>query len=124
MMKKDLNINSGGGKFVITNPFQFFKSGDESDSKRERYYGQIMFVNKSTENGGYGFIKSQSIPFTRIFFHWTELIGHEFMELKKDQDVSFFAYESKDWTNDDGELIKGKGWIAQKVRVELTESAE
>jgi len=100
------------------NPLQFFKSGDNEDGKRERLYGQIMFVNKSPEKGGYGFIKSPSVPFTRIFFHWTELIGYEFLELEKEMDVSFFAYESKDWTNDDGELIRGKGWIAQKVRVE------
>lgn len=109
----------------LTNPFQFFKSGesdkDNEDPKRERYYGQIMFVNKSTEKGGYGFIKCPSIPFTRIFFHWTELIGYPFMELETDIDVSFFAYESKDWTNDEGEVVKGRGWIGQRVRVELPE---
>lgn len=53
--------------------------------------GKIIFVNKSTENGGYGFITCKEIPFTRIFFHWSALDIETipFLELEEGMEVEF-----------------------------------
>lgn len=53
-----------------------------------RYKGKIIHVEK---NGGWGFITSPEIPFTRIFFHWTALQQDtlNFIQLEKNMQVEF-----------------------------------
>ena len=66
--------------------------------------GKILKISEE----GWGFITSQEIPFTRIFFHWTSL-KHDtlnFKELKKGMRVEFTPIESED-----------KGWRAIKISV-------
>lgn len=53
----------------------------------ERYRGKLIRVDKR----GYGFISSEQIPFTRIFFHWLGLKQDtkKFPELKFGMWVEF-----------------------------------
>lgn len=57
---------------------------------------------------GYGFIISQEIPFTRFFFHWTELHQNtkKFTELTEGMKVEFVPMN-----------INNRGWRALRVRV-------
>lgn len=58
--------------------------------------GKIIHISDK----GWGFITSQDIPFTRIFFHWTGLEGDtlKFTELKKGMKVEFKPMEMADKT--------------------------
>lgn len=57
---------------------------DKEDSKIE---GKIIHLG----TGGWGFITSEELPYTRIFFHWTTLEGDtlRFPDLKKGMRVRF-----------------------------------
>jgi cold shock CspA family protein len=69
-----------------------------------RVVGKIIKVS----TGGWGFISSKDIKFTRIFFHWTSLKQDtlKFQELKTGMKVSFVAVE-----------VEGKGYRAIKIEV-------
>ena len=66
--------------------------------------GRIIKVSK----GGWGFISSRQIEFTRIFFHWTALQQDTlpFLELRTGMMVEFIPIQ-----------IPGKGWRAIHVTV-------
>ena len=53
----------------------------------KRMVGKIIKVSP----GGWGFIVSKELPFTRIFFHWTSLNQEtaHFTELTKGMEVEF-----------------------------------
>lgn len=74
----------------------------------KRVVGKIIKVETNEEKGGWGFISSKDIPFTRIFFHWTSLRQDtlRFQELKNGMKVEFTPIE-----------IEGKGWRAIKICV-------
>lgn len=76
--------------------------------KDSRVIGKIIKLQQSTENGGYGFISSKDIPFTRIFFHWSALTQDtlNFLELREGMQVEFTPIE-----------IEDKGWRALRVKV-------
>ena len=62
---------------------------------------------------GYGFIESDAIPYTRIFFHWQNL-AHDtlhFTKLTRGMELEFVAIEEK---NHKTGLME---WRAQKVKV-------
>lgn len=61
-----------------------------------RLVGKIIVVNKR----GYGFISCKDIPFTRIYFHWTNLIQQtvNFTELKVGDPVEFDVVKKDDGT--------------------------
>lgn len=69
-----------------------------------RVRGKIIKVSQ----GGWGFISSKDIKFTRIFFHWTSLKQDtlKFLDLKNGMKVEFTPVE-----------IDGKGWRAIKINV-------
>ena len=78
------------------------------EPKREVVRGQIYFIGK-----GFGFIESEMIPYTRIFFHWQNL-EHDtlhFNELVRGMTLEFRPVET---TNDKTGKLE---WRAQKVRV-------
>lgn len=62
--------------------------------ERDRVTGKITFLSDK----GWGFISSEDIPFTRIFFHWSALEQDtkHFTELNKKDVVSFIPTERKD----------------------------
>jgi cold shock CspA family protein len=70
----------------------------------ERIKGKIIHLDKK----GYGFITSQEIKFTRIFFHWSGLNQDtlHFTELNKGMEVEFTPKEFSDL-----------GWRAIKIDV-------
>lgn len=70
-----------------------------------RVVGKII---KVSGEGGWGFISSKEIKFTRIFFHWTSLKQDtlKFQELKNGMKVEFTPIE-----------VEGKGWRAIKINV-------
>lgn len=70
----------------------------------QRVKGKIIKVS----SGGWGFISSKDIKFTRIFFHWTSLKQEtlKFTELKSGMKVEFTPVE-----------VEGKGWRALKIEV-------
>lgn len=70
----------------------------------QRIVGRVIKVSKE----GWGFISSRDIEFTRIFFHWTALVGNTlpFLELKTGMIVEFTPLQ-----------IANKGWRAVHVRV-------
>jgi cold shock CspA family protein len=80
-----------------------------TDEKRVK--GKIIKVS----GGGWGFISSKEIKFTRIFFHWTSLKQDtlKFQELKNGMKVEFTPVE-----------VEGKGWRAIKINVIPDEPAE
>jgi len=59
---------------------------------QKRYTGKIFQLNTK---GGFGFITCHEIPFTRIYFHWSQLLQQtvNFLELKKGDEVEFNAIE-------------------------------
>jgi cold shock CspA family protein len=72
--------------------------------EESRIKGKITKVS----DGGWGFISSKDIKFTRIFFHWTSLKQDtlRFQELKNGMKVEFTPVE-----------FEGKGWRAIKIQV-------
>ena len=62
----------------------------------KRLVGKIILLNKR----GYGFISSMEVPFTRIYFHWTNLIPQtiNFAELKRGDEVDFVLVKREDGT--------------------------
>ena len=66
--------------------------------------GRIIFLSEE----GWGFILSDAIKFTRIFFHWTGLSRKtlNYKDLKRDMKVSFIAIDVPD-----------KGWRAIRIEV-------
>lgn len=75
-------------------------------TEERRVLGKII---KVSEDGGWGFISSKEIKFTRIFFHWTSLRQDtlNFSELKHGMHVEFTPVDGG----------KEKGWRAIKIRV-------
>jgi len=74
------------------------------DETVEPIEGKILHVSDK----GFGFITSEDIKFTRIFFHWTGLNQDtlKFTDLKKNMLVRFIPME-----------VEGKGWRAIKIEV-------
>lgn len=72
--------------------------------KEPRVTGKIIHLSED----GWGFITSQEIKFTRIFFHWTSLEQStlKFPELKKGMKVKFSSKEYQE-----------KGTRAIKIKV-------
>ncbi len=70
----------------------------------QRVIGKIIKVSP----GGWGFISSKDIKFTRIFFHWTSLNQDtlKFTEIKTGMKVEFTPVE-----------IEGKGFRAIKINI-------
>lgn len=70
----------------------------------EHKTGRIIKVSEK----GWGFISSKDIEFTKIFFHWTELIQKTlpFRELKVGMIVEFKPIK-----------VPMKGWRAVHIRV-------
>ncbi len=69
-----------------------------------RVIGKIIKVSE----GGWGFISSKEIKFTRIFFHWTSLRQDtkKFQDCKNGDRVEFTPIE-----------VEGKGTRAIKIKV-------
>ena len=65
-------------------------------SEEKRFVGKIILVNKR----GYGFISTKEVPFTRIYFHWTNLLPQtaNFAELKRGDEVEFNLVHKEDGT--------------------------
>lgn len=72
--------------------------------EEQRIRGKIIKVS----GGGWGFISSKEIKFTRIFFHWTSLKQDtlKFTDLKNGMKVEFTPVE-----------VEGKGFRAIKINV-------
>ena len=89
-----------------------FKETEESKalgpiSERKRIDGKVYRIFSEK---GYGFITSMDIPFTRIFFHWSQLATDtlNFTKIDRGMKVSFVPIE-----------FEGRGWQALKIRVTL-----
>ena len=93
---------------------RFFHKGDEDiewnenepeSMNEKRVIGKII---KLELDGGWGFISSKDIKFTRIFFHWSSLNQNtlKFDQLKRGMLVSFVPIE-----------VKYKGIRAIKIEV-------
>lgn len=84
----------------------FFTEGENPNPgpKDNRITGKIIKVS----DDGWGFIISQELKFTRIFFHWTSLKQNtkKFTELERGMKVTFTPVEVKD-----------KGWRAIRIEV-------
>lgn len=75
-----------------------------------RIVGKII---KLKEEEGWGFIVSPSLKFTRVFFHWSDLLaGKTFPELVHEDQVEF-NYE-KSYDKDTGDYM---GLKAVKIKV-------
>ncbi len=76
--------------------------------EEKRVSGKIIKLDQSEQKGGWGFISSKDVPFTRIFFHWTSLRQDtlRFPELKQGMKVEFTPVE-----------VEGKGMRAIKIKV-------
>ena len=76
----------------------------EPITEEKRIRGKIIKVSP----GGWGFISSKEIKFTRIFFHWTSLRQDtvKFADLKNGMKVEFTPIE-----------VEGKGWRAIKINI-------
>jgi len=83
---------------------EFEKSNKPITRDDRRVVGKIIKIS----NGGWGFISSMEIKYTRIFFHWTALRQDtlRFDQLKNGMKVEFTPLETE-----------GKGWRAIKIRV-------
>jgi hypothetical protein len=72
----------------------------ENDSKfpfgEKRIEGKVILINKR----GYGFISSIEIPYTRIYFHWTNLVPQtiNFAEIRRGDPVDFVLEKKDDGT--------------------------
>lgn len=86
------------------------EGGDNSPVKPndKRIQGKIIKLDQSDEKGGWGFISSKDLKFTRIFFHWTSLKQDtlKFPELRNGMKVEFTPVE-----------VQEKGWRAIKISV-------
>lgn len=62
----------------------------------KRIEGKVIVVNKR----GFGFISSKEVPYTRIYFHWTNLIPQtiNFSEIKRNDPVDFVLEKKNDGT--------------------------
>lgn len=62
----------------------------------KRIEGKIIVVNKR----GFGFISSKEVPYTRIYFHWTNLVPQtiNFAEIKRSDPVDFILEKKGDGT--------------------------
>jgi cold shock CspA family protein len=62
----------------------------------KRIEGKVIMINKR----GYGFISSKEVPYTRIYFHWTNLIPQtiNFAEIKRGDPVDFLLEKKDDGT--------------------------
>jgi len=80
------------------------RNTEPEDSNQELTKGKVLKLSKD----GYGFLCSDSMPFTRIFFHWSVLTmdSPNFTKLKPNMPAEFKAIE-----------IEGKGWRAIMVKV-------
>ena len=80
------------------------KSNKPIAPNEKRVVGKIIKIS----SGGWGFISSLEIKFTRIFFHWTALRQDtlRFQDLKNGMKVEFTPLETD-----------GKSWRAIKIRV-------
>lgn len=105
----------------MSNAFERFFKEKESDGvphveEKKRVTGKIIKVQMAPEGeeeseemtGGWGFISSFAIPYTRIFFHWTSLRQDtlRFPDLRNGMKVEFTPVE-----------VEGKGWRAIKIVV-------
>lgn len=92
------------------------EAGDNSAVKpdEKRITGKIIKLDQSEEKGGWGFISSKELKFTRIFFHWTSLKQDtlKFPDLRNGMKVEFTPVE-----------VDSKGWRAIKIRVLTDEKA-
>jgi len=74
------------------------KPSEKTEEKKEegKIEGKIIHLG----TGGWGFITSEAMPFTRIFFHWTTLEGDtlRFPDLKKGMHVKFLPQLRDDGT--------------------------
>ena len=70
--------------------------------------GKIIYIDRNSETGGWGFISSKELTYTRIFFHWTALKQEttNFKDLKTGDEVTFDAKE-----------VPIKGWRAVNIVV-------
>lgn len=66
--------------------------------------GKITFIDES----GWGFILSKDVPFTRIFFHWTQLRQDtlNFKDIEEGMKVEFIPKETPD-----------KGYRAYRIKI-------
>ena len=78
---------------------------NKMNEKNERIIGKII---KLDMDGGWGFISSKEISFTRIFFHWTGLNQDtlHFTKLERGMQVEFEVLE-----------VENKGLRAIKIKV-------
>lgn len=79
--------------------------------KETKIQGRIVKLS----DGGWGFLTSKEIPFTRIFFHWSSLTQDtiKFTELKVGMNVEFIS-QKVELTD---ERPKQKGYRAIKICV-------
>ena len=79
-----------------------------------RIKGKITAIK---DPGGYFFIASPAMPYTKIFAHWSTLPNTvNFLDLSKGMELSF---EVERYTDRDG---KDKGWRAKNIQIEIVES--
>lgn len=62
----------------------------------KRIEGKVIVINKR----GFGFISSIKVPYTRIYFHWTNLVPQtiNFAEIKRSDPVDFILEKKSDGT--------------------------
>ena len=93
---------------TIREAFGMEKEVPKKPTRTEPIRGKIYHLGN-----GYGFVESEAIPYTRIFFHWQNL-NHDtlhFTELKRGMELEFVAIEEKNATTGVSE------WRAQKIKV-------
>lgn len=77
---------------------------EEPNTEEKRVKGKVIKIHPD----GYGFVSTKEIPFTKIYFHWTNLDHSvQFLDLKYNMKVSFIAQQ-----------IPEKGWRAIKIKAE------
>lgn len=62
----------------------------------KRVEGKVIMINKR----GYGFISTKEVPYTRIYFHWTNLLPQtiNFAEIRRGDPVDFILEKKDDGT--------------------------
>ena len=108
-------ITNPGAAFLISWDIMlkdFFKEAPkplEPEALPDRISGKIIHVqhDSGSKKGGYGFITSPKIPYTRIYFYWTALLQDtlNFLDLKEGMNVEFTPKKFE------------RGWRAIKMRV-------
>lgn len=85
---------------------------DEISGTEKRWVGKEIDGKIIKLGSGWGFISSTNIPYTRIFFHWTNLVQDtlKFPELRKNMKVSFILTYKE-----------GRDYSAVRVRVDESE---